>query len=129
MVICGLCGVPPRQDDPLATIQFEGALGGTVTAAACRDCHCKVTGLPPPAVRLYPHGKDWPFKVCGVCRQALREGDRGEIMRVAPEDCEADGVEPGCYGNCCQECVDRYRPRIAVRLGLPVEQVAGNMLL
>jgi hypothetical protein len=127
---CGRCNQVARRDDPLQTAQWEGAMGGTATAAVCRSCECEIRGQSPPAVPLYAQGGDWPFRVCGICRKAMLDDDDGQPMRIASEDAEAAGTSarPGCYMSCC-ECIALFRPHIARRLGRPEGMIRGNYLL
>src|SRR5262245_57133233 len=111
----------------------EGALW------ACPACCCRSFGYPPPEVRTYPWGPDHPppapgVEVCGLCRLALWQGERGQAIRLEAEDTTEH--EPGAY-LACSECIARHRPAVharLVRLGIlnpavPVETLGGKMLL
>lgn len=124
MFLCGVCHRPPRADDPLEVFQHPAPSGATITIVACSECGDGIAHRQAGVPRTYPHGRDWPFKVCGVCRLALRINDPGEIMRLAAEDVAGEGLCPGCYGSCCSECVEKYRPRIYRRLEAHPEQRA-----
>ena len=91
---------------------------------ACPKCHAEVNGLPSPEPRYYPKGKrvpqhpqkpDCDLPICGLCRRALPEDDRGHLMRLrgpelSPEDIAA-GIQPQDAFHACRECVEKYRPR------------------
>lgn len=139
---------------------------GTMQGGACRECHARLTGaaslsgavepLIPIArpVRYGPHnpapsgiiGEDdncnARFPICGICRQALYEGDGTIPIRLYPDDLElpsdvcsnlkgflAAGDKQGALYICemhdvpmpgvpsaCPECVALYKPRILSRL-------------
>ena len=124
---CGQCKLVPRRDDPLAIVQFQEqqdgsflASPGTVTLSACRACVAQLNGTT--AVDpTYPHGREYQFLVCGICRLAMRDNDIGTIMRIAEQDVAGLEVEAGCY-SACLECVERFKPRIHRRLTEHPEQ-------
>jgi hypothetical protein len=55
------------------------------------------------------------FTVCGICQKSPRMNDGGSAMRLHPDDLAGETIAPGAY-QCCQECVDKFAPRIEARL-------------
>jgi hypothetical protein len=139
MRLCGRCKLPPRVDDSLQRTQWQGDDGATVTTNVCRQCEYTLRGQePPPDDPVYVPGNYGPplaGRVCGLCFRAMREDNMGEQMRIQEADIEPgerDGLGDDLLAGsrwCCIECIERFRPRIAARMGKPVESVHGNWLL
>lgn len=120
MRICGACRGPVRWDESLAIVQTEQ--GGF--AQACPRCVARSIGRPPPEPQRYPEGRvprhplanDW-LPICGLCREALYEGEQTRAMRPGEgHPSPAGGVTgPGAYA-ACPRCIERYRPIIHRRL-------------
>lgn len=131
---CAGCHQVPRRDDPMDTVLVEGV----GIFQACRGCAASSRGEPEPEPVRYPvedtpPGPGWPFAVCGVCRLALRDDDRPQVMRLHPADVEGLEVEPGCY-SACRDCVDFFAPAIHARLvaaghRLELHDIQGDWLL
>lgn len=169
---CAWCHKPPRWDDPLCSVQVNAAdaappvlefiVGlwgevkqGTMQGGTCRSCAAKLTGQPMPSPILYgpdnrpPEGilgSDYAasdrFPVCGICRQALHEGETTTPIRLQPDDLDlpddarqrlkdflANGDKPGARSVCelhgvpmpgapqgCPECLAKYKPQVLARL-------------
>jgi hypothetical protein len=138
MRLCGRCEKPVQVDDPLQRVQWQDPDGRTVSTHCCRSCEAALRGDPPPAQYTYPpgnYGLPLAGHICCLCFRAMFEDDPGEQMRIAEADInpgEVDGLNmPLAPGSrwCCRECVEKFRPRIAKRLGRPVNSVHGNWLL
>lgn len=131
---------------------------GTMQGGACRKCHAKLTGQPEPSPVLYGSDNQAPerviglradgrcdgdaYPVCGICRQALYEGDGLLPIRIQAEDLDlpsdvlyrvrerlAQGDKKGARAFCamygapmpgapqaCPECLAKYKPRVLSRL-------------
>ena len=126
---CGRCRQPLFRDESLQTVQYPSDRG-TVTVACCPRCEASVRGCQPPLRAVYPAGFTYNFGVCGVCRRAMGSDEEGTPMRLAAEDIAGAGLEikEGCYQS-CKECVELFRPFIAMRLGMTVQMVRGGWLL
>lgn len=139
---CGACRKPIRWDESLSTAHLEGQ-GGEGYYQACPRCIAAASGEPVPAPRTYPPGqvprhplRDDLLPVCGLCREALFEGEEHSRFRITAEDTEGTGVEPGAYA-ACPRCLLRWRPVIHARLireevlspTVPHFALKGNALL
>jgi hypothetical protein len=134
MRFCGRCRLSPRHDDPGQVVQHDDPdTGSTVTLWCCSDCMREILGFPAQPPTVYHTGTSIPMvgggfamremPLCGVCRRALREDDRGETMRLA----EGDGPVVGCF-QACRECIKAYTPMIHARLQEHPEQRANAAL-
>ena len=123
---CGHCKAIPRRDDELDVVQYQTEVsagtgtvttiaGPTVTVCACRQCRAVLSGVPDPGDPTYPHGREYPWIVCGVCRHALRDNDLGDNLRLHPSDVAGTEVQPGHYWS-CNECIAQFKPIIYQRL-------------
>ena len=118
---CGACRSPIRRDESLSTRLLAGPCG-TGFYQCCPRCAASADGVEPPAPRKYPAGcvpRD-PFRndllpVCGLCREALLDGERCSPIRLVAEDLtDEPATEPGAYC-CCPRCVSRWRPVVVAR--------------
>ena len=108
---CPRCHRALRQDQGFVFVQVC-SVGATYSEHVCPDC-----AAGQPARKTYPVGVHPPsgVEVCGVCRQALRFGERIELMRLAPEDLiGTDHTEAGAFAT-CPECIARWKPIIFER--------------
>lgn len=134
-MLCTLCQLPPREDDPLVTLWLD--FRGMVTA--CRQCASLAADGVPAADPAYPAGEAVPqvegrdLHVCACCRRALRLDDRGTPLRLHEAEVP-QGHPHGCLV-ACVECVSEWAPTIAARLlrerGLRLDpaQLHGDLLL
>lgn len=118
---CGACKKPIRWDESLSTCLLVGP-GGEGYYQACPRCISDHEGTAPPPAPVYPPGRVPPhptrpddyLPICGLCREALYEGERCSHVRVEAEDVEGAGVEPGAY-EMCPRCQSRWRPIVLAR--------------
>lgn len=129
---CAFCDVTPRYDDHFTMVYYRGETG-----YACEACQARAEGRDAPVLRVYPRGVRVPRKpgsdgdlpVCGMCRLALREDEREPTcVRLADEDVAGTMHEAGVHPM-CRECVARWKPVLAARLGRPETQLVGDALL
>lgn len=134
MRVCGTCGKSPRGDDSMQTVQYTGEDGATVGAICCTPCAATLAGHAPPKPQRYGSTQTgYPWRVCGLCRIALRDDDLSQPIRLAPSDVEGSQQPAGCY-SACKDCIAHYKPVVHARLkaeGYPVPPLAafhGNWL-
>ena len=138
---CGACRLPVRWDEGLLACWLEAGPRGPGHYVACPRCRAEGGEAPPPA--KYPPGqvprhptRDCDLPICGLCREALFEGERTVAMRLVEEDVAAAGIEPGVYC-ACPRCLSFWRPTIRERLaregviaeGVHAEDLSGSALL
>lgn len=140
MRLCGACRKPLRWDESYSTSYLHLPEPGSYQC--CPRCLAAAEGVEPPSPRRYPPGqvprhplRDDYLPICGLCREALFEGEKCERLRLFVEDLAGTEVEPGGY-EACPRCLDRWRPIVRRRLidlgllpeGFPLAQCRGGLL-
>ncbi len=125
MRTCGACRLPLRWDETLQTqwIADEDGSGSGHFYHACPRCCAKAEGTVVPPPRTYPPGRVPPhptrddlLPICGLCREAMFEGERTHNIRVTADDALLIGREivPAAYA-ACPRCWDTWAPAVMAR--------------
>lgn len=119
MRVCGACRGPLRHDESLSTCWLSSPAGGPGYYQACPRCCAAEDGREVPPARTYPADQlpasGAPFPICGLCREALFDGERCKPARLETDDLAgAEGIEPGAY-EMCPRCWARWEPVILAR--------------
>ena len=124
MRTCGACRGALRWDESLVTVALLHAPAGPGNYKACPRCVAAAEGEPPPPPATYPAGERIPrhpyrddyLPICGMCREALFEGECCARIRLQVEDVvDTPTVEAGAYW-ACSRCISRWKPVVHARL-------------